>query len=847
MIIKAFKYSLQLLLFFIVSQSIFSQERNIIKIPLKEILTAISNQHEIGFSYLDEDISVFKLTPPNSRLSLKQKLNYIRKHTSLFIAVLDEKHIAISSKKTLFGYVFDKETNKPLENVMFKIPSENQSVFSQENGYFEFNKSISNDIIISCIGYASKTIASKSLVQEKFTHIYLDPIIETLSEVVVPNYLTSGISKKLGGIYEVKPKKFGILPGLIEPDILQTILQIPGISSSDETISNINVRGGTHDQNLFLWNGIRMFQTGHFFGLISAFNPSLAHTIKIYKNGSSAFYGESISSVIDISTHPKEIENSNTNIGANLISAEFYTKVKTSSTSSFEISGRRSFTDLISTPTYKKYYNRVFQNTIVTNLNSTNIVNYNSNEDFYFYDFTTQYQKKIGHKNEIIVDFIGINNQLIFSQNTIIAKTPISKKSDLSQRNFGGSLHWKTNWNDCNSTQFNFYGTTYNLNSTNQSIENNQMLDQQNSVFDTGFRVENQHKLNSVFSFNNGYQYNKIIVSNIDEINFPSFYRKIKEQQGSHALILETQYNSINTTTFLKTGIRINYLEKFNKFIIEPRIQFNYTLSNALKLEILGELKSQTTSQIIDLQQDFLGLEKRRWTLTNNGTIPIQKSQQLSLGLTYKNQKWLITLDNFYKKVTGITSSDQGFQNQLEFINTNGEYTVCGTEFLIQKNFNHFYTWLSYNFNDNKYAFKKYQTNIFPNNFEIAHAISWAGIYEWNNLKIALGSKWHSGKPTTTPLNNNLVLDYPNIPKINYNNPNNGRLKDYFQLNFSASQNWDLNSKTKLQIGISILNILNKKNVINQYYRVNTTNNSIESVNTYSLERTPNLSLKLSI
>ena len=61
--------------------------------------------------------------------------------------------------------------------------------------------------------------------------------------------------------------------------------QIPGVYSADQTISNINVRSGTHDQNLFLWNGIRLFQTGHFFGLISSLNPNLAHTISISKNG----------------------------------------------------------------------------------------------------------------------------------------------------------------------------------------------------------------------------------------------------------------------------------------------------------------------------------------------------------------------------------------------------------------------------------------------------------------------------------------------------------------------------------------------------------------------------------
>ena len=94
-----------------------------------------------------------------------------------------------------------------------------------------------------------------------------------MPEVIISNYLTSGILKDNTGATIIKPKSFGILPGLIEPDVLQTIQALPGILSVDETISNINVRGGTNDQNLLLWDGIKMYQSGHFFGLISAFNP----------------------------------------------------------------------------------------------------------------------------------------------------------------------------------------------------------------------------------------------------------------------------------------------------------------------------------------------------------------------------------------------------------------------------------------------------------------------------------------------------------------------------------------------------------------------------------------------
>ncbi|HMI07771.1 MAG TPA: TonB-dependent receptor plug domain-containing protein [Flavobacterium sp.] len=658
-----------------------------------------------------------------------------------------------------------------------------------------------------------------------------------LNEVSIDNYLASGISKKKNGNIEIRPEKFGILPGLTEPDVLQTMQQIPGVYSADESISNINVRGGTHDQNLFLWNGIRMFQTGHFFGLISAFNPSLAHTITISKNGSPAFFGESVSSVVDISTHSENIAQTSVGIGVNLISADFFAKMKLSQKASFTVSGRRSFTDAANTPTYQKYYNRIFQNTIVMKVDDNQIVDYNTDEDFYFYDFTAQYRQKIGKKHELILDGIGISNQLGISQNAVIDNIFQSKYSSLEQQSFGANLSWKTDWNPFNYTKINGYVSYYNLDATNEAIQNNQVLQQQNTVLDTGLRIENHYQVNPLLAFNYGYQYNEIGITNDDAINSPDFQRHITEVMRSHAVVLETEYVSKNKDAYLKAGIRTNYYEELEKFVVEPRLQFNYSLSETLKVEILGEQKSQSASQIIDLQRDFLGIEKRRWTLASEN-IPLQKSQQFSIGLSFKNKQWLVTLDNFFKKVSGISSPGQAFQNQLELIKINGNYTVLGSEILIQRNFHYFYSWLGYSYNRNEYRFDYYNPDQFPNNFEIQHSISWAAVYEQRQLKIALGSKWNSGRPTTTPLS---LSDQV----IAYNNPNDNRLKDYLQFNISASYFWNLGVKTKLTANASVLNILNKKNIINRYYRVNTVANDIESVNTYSMERTPNLSLRL--
>jgi hypothetical protein len=838
MLVKKRLFSLLLLLFMLAVNA--QQVDN--SIPLKTVLEEISTKNKVIFNYIDQELVIYKIIPPKEGLTLAEKIAYIQSKTGLKIKKINETYYSVFNDKgldkPLCGFLSDSSTDVPIENATIKITNTNTTVFSNEKGYFELPLLSPNTIEITHINYEKQTLEPISLYTSNCPKIKLKPIVLELDEVITQRYLTTGIFKKNDGSIEIKPKKFGILPGLIEPDVLQTMQQIPGINSVDERVSNISVRGGTHDQNLFLWNGIRMFQTGHFFGLISAFNPSLAQTISVTKNGSSAFFGESVSSLVDISSHFKTVEKSSNSISTNLISAEFYSKIKLSEKANLTISGRRSLTDFFASPTYKIYKDKVFQNTVVTNLNNNQAIDFHTDETFYFYDFTTQYQAKINSKSEFAIDAIMIKNKLRLNQFT----TETSKNSDLGQQNLGATINFKTKWNAKNSTQFQTYISTYSLISKNESIESNQILNQENKVIDIGFQVRNSHVITKTITFNNGYQYDETGVTNFDQINSPFFSRKIKEVLRNHALIGEGVFETENKNTFVKGGIRANYFAKFKSVLIEPRIQFNQALNKNIRMEILGEQKSQTLSQLIDLQQDFLGIEKRRWTLANETSIPIQKSNQISIGFTFKDKNWLITLDNFYKKITGITTSAQGFQNQFEFTRTSGNYTVIGTEALIQKNFGKFYTWMSYSYNDNEYDFKSLSPAEFVNNYELKHCISWAGIYEWNLVKFSLGCKWHTGKPITTP--QSMTLDANN--QIVYNLPNNSRLNDFFQVNFSASKNWKLSQKMALETDISIINILNAKNSLNRFYRVNGANNTIESLDTYALELTPNINVKLS-
>jgi hypothetical protein len=268
---------------------------------------------------------------------------------------------------------------------------------------------------------------------------------QQLKEVIVSSYLTTGITKLNDGSITIKPETFGILPGLIEPDVLQTIQALPGVLSTDETVSNINVRGGTHDQNLMLLDGIKMYQSGHFFGLISAFNPYTTKRVNIYKNGSSAKYGDGISSVIDMQL-PNEIDNEfKAGLGLNLINADVFAKIPLSKKTELQLSSRRSVTDLFVSPTYEEYFKRIFQDSDITNSNRNSI---SENENFYFYDVNLKFLYDITEKDKIRINFLNVNNLLNYDEQSTINDKNEAFNSKLSQENLATGITYSRDWNE---------------------------------------------------------------------------------------------------------------------------------------------------------------------------------------------------------------------------------------------------------------------------------------------------------------------------------------------------------------------------------------------------------------
>lgn len=302
----------------------------------------------------------------------------------------------------------------------------------------------------------------------------------------------------------------------------------------------------------------------------------------------------------------------------------------------------------------------------------------------------------------------------------------------------------------------------------------------------------------------------------------------------------QIHFKSNSKNTNIKVGVRYNYIDKFKKHIIEPRLSINQKIVDYFHFEVLGEFKHQNTFQVINFQNDFLGIEKRRWFLSNGEDIPIAMSKQMSIGLNYTNRGWLISAESYYKKVDGITSQSQGFLNQYIFEKENGSYGVKGIEFLINKRFKKLNTWLSYTYADNEYTFDNFKEINFPNNLNVKYSLSVGSSYSINNFKVSAGINWHTGKPTTVPVIGNEIIDN----EINYEVANSSRLVEYMRLDASATYKFNISPKIKAQTGISIWNGLSQENIINNYYTIDNTN-STKEISDKALDFTPNASFRV--
>ena len=130
---------------------------------------------------------------------------------------------------------------------------------------------------------------------------------------------------------------------------------MPGVQSGGEGRAGIYVRGGDYDQNLFMLDGITLYNPEHLQGFTSAVNADLMDDVVLYKGAFPSRFGSRLSSVIDIGLREGDMQKFHASITAGMLASRVQVEGPLwKEHTSFNIGARVSYFNAIVSPLLKE-------------------------------------------------------------------------------------------------------------------------------------------------------------------------------------------------------------------------------------------------------------------------------------------------------------------------------------------------------------------------------------------------------------------------------------------------------------------------------------------------------------
>ncbi|MDQ6844746.1 MAG: TonB-dependent receptor [Bacteroidota bacterium] len=740
-----------------------------------------------------------------------------------------------SAKKNniiLTGFVKDSKNGEAISGASSYIDSTYTGIVTDQFGYYSLTVPPGNHVLeVTSLGM-KETRRRLLIYGDGKLNIEMQDEIPTLKNVIVTSERHSNVRSTLMGIDRLSVKEIKDVPVIFgETDILRVVLTLPGVTSVGEASTGFNVRGGSADQNLILFDDATIYNPSHLFGFFSAFNPDLVKGVELYKSVVPVKYGGRLSSVLDVATkdgNDKKISGSG---GIGLLTSKFTIEgpLKKDKTS-FILGGRTTYSNwLLKTVPNDAYSNsrasfydaNIHISHTINSKNNLYLTGYLSNDNFRFNRDTTY---KYGNKN-IIVKWKHIFNNKLFAiisagldnyeYNVTSNSNPVNSyklKYDINQNNFKADFTYKPD----NKQSFSF-----GLNAIYYKLHPGSFLPFSKESLVTPDVLQAEQGLESAAWL--GYQYN--ITSNLS-LNAGIRYSMFN-YLGPHDIYnyldgFPKEMATITDTTSYSSGKIIKTYHG-----PEYRVSLRYALSGDASIKIgyntLRQYIHQLSNTISISPVDI-------WKLSDANVKP-QTGQQISIGF-YKNfnsNNIETSLEFYYKEFKNIIDYKSGASLLLnhhietDIINSKGK--AYGAEFLIKKLSGKLNGWLSYTYSrtllkqDDALAGETINDgDYYPANYDKPDNINFISNYKFTHrLTLSVNVLYSTGRPITLPI---AVFNSNGSQRVLYSRRNEFRIPDYFRGDISI--NLDGNHKVKQAVhnswSLGVYNVSARQNAYSVYF-----------------------------
>ncbi len=716
-----------------------------------------------------------------------------------FSALLLNFSFVKAQQVTLSGFIKDSKSGEVLIGATVYIDSIGKGATSNVYGFYSLTvPSGVFSIRYSFIGYEDVN-QKVDLTSDQRVNIELIESSEVMKEVVVEAKANQNTESTQMGQFEINVEKIKALPAFMgEVDVLKTIQLLPGVQSAGEGNTGFYVRGGGPDQNLILLDEAPVYNASHLFGFFSVFNADALKNVNMIKGGMPANYGGRLSSVLDISMKDGNYREYHAEGGIGLIASRFTVEgpVK-KDTSSFIISGRRTYVDVVAQPFIKEDAPL-------------------KGSGYYFYDLTAKLNYKISDNDRLFLS--GYFGRDVFTYNN----KDLGLNFQVPWGNATASLRWNHLFSDKLFVNTTAIFTDYDFAFKSQFDDFKFAIS--SGIRDWNIKQDYSYFRNTLHTFKFGwnYVYHRFIPTSfsassgdvdfgtedpakilaheaagyiLDEFNVNENFKvnvglrfSLFQQVGAFTRYYKNPSTGTtdSTRTYAK-GERIQYYDGW-----EPRISVRYSLPDKSSIKA-GFSHNYQYIHLASISS--VSLPTDLW-FPSSELIKPQIGTQYSAGYfrNFKKNMYETSVEVYYKNMQNMIEYKENAQpednvednidNQLTF----GRGYSYGAEFFLKKTNGDFNGWIGYTWSKTMRIFDDIDNGLpFPAKYDRRHDLSIALQYDiTERLNVGLIFVYATGNAISLPERRTYSFFENRVITV-WSTRNGHRMVPYHRMDFSLT------------------------------------------------------------
>lgn len=593
------------------------------------------------------------------------------------------------------------------------------------------------------------------------------------------------------------------------PDVIKAIQQLPGVASGTELLSGMYVRGGDGSDNLYLLDGVPLYQVSHLGGIFSSFNTDVLESLDFYKSGFPARYGGRMSSVVDVKTKDGDFREYHGLASIGLLDGrlQFEGPIIKDKTS-FNIGLRRSWLDVLTVPaTY-----------LISDLEDVKL-----RLKYAFWDLNANLTHKFSDENKLTLRIYGGRDKAKFGQardhkyfegEEDLSGSMYDFEWGLGWGNFVTSLNWDYRFNPSHEMSakvyFSRYGSLFSMydyyeyRGDDGKVEHYSISDNRNSsqTSDIGFRADFSYRPNASHHIRYGTLLQYHFYSPEHSIyNYAQAYSTVTNNEdksySNHAESIEPAVyieDEMTLTDWFTANVGLRYSSVWaqNRMYhnIQPRAALRFAVGDNTSIKMSYSEMAQNNHLV---SSNYLSLPTSFWMPSTDKIAP-SKSRQLSAGVYFNlphNIKFNVegygkTMDNLleFRGKWGIyppihlweeslvvgKGRSWGVESELSWADSKTSLTAYYTLSWSQRFFEDFYQFWYKDRNDNRHKLTLTGTRRIGKKFEVYAS--------WN---------YHSGGWMTSQSQAIWEGEVGKWPEMFFSYPNNLQVPDYHRLDLGCN------------------------------------------------------------